>query len=128
MATTSNKPERSFEPYYDNIEKAVEDNHLYRNVVYTDENIQIVLMTLKPKVRIGMESHPGTTQFFRIEKGVGLAIIEGKGYILNDGVALTVLPGMMHDIINTSDHNLHLYTIYSPPQHRHLTRQVNAPK
>lgn len=105
-------------PYYDNIEEASISNKAYRKVVYTDTNIQVVLMNLKPKVNIGMEVHSDTTQFFRIEKGSGLAIINGKGYILTDGVALVVPPGAKHDIINTSSsEDLHLYTIYSPPHH-----------
>lgn len=113
-------------PYYDNIEEASISNKAYRAVVYTDTNIQVVLMTLKPKVSIGMEIHEDTTQFFRVERGGGLAMINGRGYILTDGVALVVPPGAKHNIINTSSsEDLHLYTIYSPPHHPPGTLQLN---
>lgn len=115
-------------PYYANIEEDTLKNESYRFVQYTDTNLQVVLMTLQPKEEIGMERHLGATQFFRVERGVGLAIINGKGYILNDGVALTVPPGHLHNIINTSGEEcLRLYTIYSPPQHSPTTHQITKP-
>lgn len=115
-------------PYYANIEEDSIRNLSYRHVQYTDSKHQIVLMTLKPKEEIGMEAHPGGSQFFRVEKGIGLAIVDGKGYILSDGTALNVPPGMLHNIINTSDTEmLHLYTIYSPPQHPPGTHQIDKP-
>ena len=105
-------------PFYDNIETVTIQNKNYRSVVYTDENIQIVLMSLPPKSEIGTEIHQGTTQFFRIEKRMGLCIIEDKGFILNDGISFAVPPGQVHNVINTSSSkHLKLYTIYSPPHH-----------
>jgi len=114
-------------PYYDNIEVSSIKNKAYRDVQYTDRHMQVVLMTLKPREKIGMETHQGA-QFFRVEKGSGLAIIEDKWYILVDGAALTVPSGWRHDIINTSYTNsLHLYTIYSPPQHPSGTFEKHKP-
>ena len=113
--------------YYSNIEEDSIRNGAYRHVQYTDDNIQVVLMTLRPKEEIGEESHSGGSQFFRVERGTGLAIIEGRGYILSDGVALVVPPGRLHNIINTSDAPLHLYTIYSPPHHPPKTYQITKP-
>jgi quercetin dioxygenase-like cupin family protein len=39
--------------------------------------MQLVLMSLKPGEEIGSEIHPYITQFIRVEKGEGIAIIEG---------------------------------------------------
>lgn len=113
--------------YYSNIENDTIQNRSYRRVHYTDDNIQIVLMALRSKEEIGEERHPGCTQFIRIEQGIGLAIVEGKGYILQDGTALTIPPGQLHNIINTSVETMHLYTIYSPPQHPHDAHDVTKP-
>jgi len=75
-------------------------------------------MSLNPKEEIGEEIHPYTSQFIRVEKGEGVAIIEGKLFKLTDGVAVIVPLNSKHNIINTSAKEpLKLYTIYSPPNH-----------
>lgn len=118
------------EPYYDNIEASTIDNRYYRNVVYTDHNIQIVEMRLRPQEEIGLERHPGLTQFFRIESGIGMAQIEGAHseltyYALSDGVAFAVPPNHLHNVINLSKtEDLKLYTIYSPPNHPPGTKEL----
>jgi len=43
--------------YFDNIEKATEDNELFRKLLYTGHNIQLVLMTIQPGEEIGAEVH-----------------------------------------------------------------------
>lgn len=103
--------------YYDNIEQQTKNNSNYRQVVFTD-NLQLVLMSIKPKEEIGEEIHPHTDQFFRIESGKGKAIVDGKTYKLRDGVGLIIPKNTKHNIINThSTKELKLYTIYAPPDH-----------
>jgi mannose-6-phosphate isomerase-like protein (cupin superfamily) len=103
--------------YYDNIEDASLRNDDYRRVVYTDDNIQIVLMSIEAGDEIGLEKHPGVTQFFRIEKGVGIAKVGKIEYAISDGSAIAVPPNTLHNIINLSSKSMKLYTIYSPPTH-----------
>jgi mannose-6-phosphate isomerase-like protein (cupin superfamily) len=104
--------------FYDNIEKSTIKNRAYRNVISTTPQLQLVYMTLLPKEEIGMEKHEKITQFFRVEQGEGLAIVNGIKYILHDGIALIVPANTEHNIINTSNKkHLKLYTIYSPPEH-----------
>ena len=93
-------------------------NNNYRKVVYTTKNLQLVLMSLKPREEIGMEKHPRTTQFIRIEQGKGVAIIGKRKYNLSDGSALIIPPNKRHNIINTGKNKLSLYTLYSPPEHQ----------
>lgn len=52
-----------------NIEEETVSNQDYRRVIYTSDFSQLVLMTLKPGVEIGMELHEDVDQFIRIEKG-----------------------------------------------------------
>jgi mannose-6-phosphate isomerase-like protein (cupin superfamily) len=55
--------------FHQDIEKATVENKLFRKVLYTGKNTQLVLMSLKPKEEIGMETHPENDQFLRFEEG-----------------------------------------------------------
>ena len=102
-----------------NIEKDTLDNSKFRKVLYTGKHSQLVLMSLRPKEDIGMETHAENDQFFRFEAGQGKVIIDGNDYEVGDGVAIIVPAGAKHNIINISDSKeLKLYTIYSPPHHK----------
>ena len=96
------------------IEKATRDNNYYRKVLYTTKQNQIVLMSIPPKEDIPCEIHSGVNQFIRIEEGKGRAIIGKNVYDLKDGTAIDIPAGVAHQIINTSDEPLKLYSIYSP--------------
>jgi mannose-6-phosphate isomerase-like protein (cupin superfamily) len=111
--------------FYTNIEKDTLDNNNYRKVISTSSNIQLVLMSLKPKEEIGNEIHNNIDQFFRIEKGTAKAILNNKEIILTDGSVLIVPKSTEHNIINIGDSDLKLYTIYSPPNHPINTIQPN---
>ena len=104
-------------PYHSNIEKDSLENSAFRKVVYTSQFLQVVLMTLLPGEDIGTEIHEHVDQFFRIESGSGIAKIEGKEYDLADGISVVVPAGSEHNLINTGDVPMHLYTIYTPPNH-----------
>ena len=102
-----------------NIEKDTLENTDFRRVLYSGKHSQLVLMSLPPKVEIGMEVHAENDQFFRFEKGEGKCIIDDNEYELKDGVAIIVPAGAQHNIINTSEtEDLKLYTIYSPAHHK----------
>ena len=102
-----------------NIEKDTLENRNFRKVLYTGIHSQLVLMSLRPKEEIGMETHAENDQFFRFEAGQGKVIIDGNEYEVGDGAAIVVPAGAKHNIINISDSKeLKLYTIYSPPHHK----------
>ncbi|KPK97972.1 MAG: cupin [Omnitrophica WOR_2 bacterium SM23_72] len=102
-----------------NIEQDTLENRKFRKVLYTGKHSQLVLMSLRPKEEIGMETHTENDQFFRFEAGQGKVIIDGNEYEVGDGVAIVVPAGAEHNIINISDSKeLKLYTIYSPPHHK----------
>ena len=104
--------------YVTNIEGQSLSNDYFRRVLFTDSNSQLVLMSLKPGEEIGMETHDGVDQFFRIESGRGAAFLDSRKYNLVDGTAVVVPAGTQHNIVNTSrSEPLKMYTIYSPPQH-----------
>lgn len=106
------------------IETATLRNDFYRKVITTTPTLQLVLMSISPEDReIGMEVHPHTTQFIRIEAGRGVAIIippdnYEQRIPLENGMAVIVPPGYYHNIVNLSENeDLKLYTIYAPPEH-----------
>ncbi|MFQ5662176.1 MAG: cupin domain-containing protein [Candidatus Paceibacteria bacterium] len=104
--------------YNTNIEEATKENTDFRRVLYTAKNSQLVLMSIKPGEEIGMEVHD-LDQFLRFEEGEGKAILDGVEAQVRDGSAVVVPAGTQHNFINTGDVDLKLYTIYSPPNHRH---------
>lgn len=104
--------------FVDNIEQLTTENDLFRKVLYTGQHLQLVLMTLKPGEEIGAEVHEDHDQFFRIEAGKGEVIIDGQRTAVEDDDAVIVPAGARHNVVNTGDEPLKLYTIYGPPEHR----------
>lgn len=114
--------------YTENIEQRTLKNENYREVLYTDKNIQLTVMSITPKdYNIEREKHENLTQFIRIESGEGQAIINDnykQPVKLTDGISLIIPENTFHEIINTSKGNgnntnktLKLYSIYSKPVH-----------
>ncbi|MDP3803394.1 cupin domain-containing protein [Brevundimonas sp.] len=104
--------------FIDNIETLTTGNADFRRVLYTGKHLQLVLMALKPGEEIGEEVHDGHDQFFRIESGSGEVLIDGKRTPIKDDDAIIVPSGARHNVINTGDAPLTLYTLYGPPEHR----------
>lgn len=99
------------------LEKGTLDNQNYRYVVYTSEQMQLVLMSLKPGEDIPREIHPVTTQFIKVEKGKARVEIEDKIYKLESGDSIMIPSNKHHYVVNIGDDDLKLYTLYSPPEH-----------
>lgn len=100
------------------IEKLTVENTDFRRVLYTGKYLQLVLMTLQPGDEIGAEVHEDRDQFFRIESGSGEVRIDGKATPIKDDDAIIVPAGARHNVVNTGDKPLMLYTLYGPPEHR----------
>ncbi len=108
-----------------NIEQDTLENTDFRRVLYTSKHCQLVLMSLKPKEEIGLETHEENDQFLRFEGGTGAVLIDDNRYEVKDGDAVVVPAGARHNVINLSDTDqLKIYTIYSPPHHKDGTIHV----
>lgn len=103
--------------YITNIEKETLENENYRKVLYTGKNSQLVLMTIQPGDEIGMEIHT-LDQFIRIEAGKAKAVLDGVEHDMETDWAVVIPAGTNHNIINTGDEVLRLYSIYSPAEHK----------
>lgn len=99
------------------IEALAIKNEDFRQVLYTAKSCQLVVMALQPKEEIGAEVHK-LDQFFRVEEGTGEAVLDGVRTAIQAGFAVLVPAGTKHNIVNTSEAPLKLYTLYAPPNHR----------
>ena len=106
------------------IETLTVENSDFRRVLYTGHNLQLVLMAIQPGDEIGEEVHDDRDQFFRVEKGAGEVWIDGNRSKVEGDDAIIVPAGARHNLVNTGDEPLRLYTLYAPPEHRDRTRRV----
>ncbi|HTG54934.1 MAG TPA: cupin domain-containing protein [Niabella sp.] len=101
-----------------NIEQLTLANNNFRKVLYTSAHMQLVLMSLLPGEEIGEEIHEENDQFFRFEQGNGECFIDGNRYLVADGDVIIIPSGAKHNVINTGNNSLKMYTIYAPPHHK----------
>lgn len=59
-------------PLVVDIEKVTKLNNNFRTALWTGEHFQVTLMNINVGEDIGLEVHPNTDQFIRIEEGQGL--------------------------------------------------------
>ncbi|WP_312700430.1 cupin domain-containing protein [Sedimentibacter sp.] len=124
---TQSKTDFGPEPFTVNIEYATIQNPFYRRALWTGSNLQLTLMCIPPYGEIGLEMHPQTDQFLRLEEGQGIVKMGNSRERLDfqktvyRNEAVIVPAGTWHNIINTGFMPLKLYTIYAPPHHPHGT-------
>ena len=110
-------------PFVINIGQATKQNSTFRTVLWTGNHLQLTLMSINPGEDIGPEMHPNVDQFLRIEQGQGLVRMGQSEANMDfqrrvgDGWAALVPAGTWHNVINTGNIPLKLYSIYAPPQH-----------
>ncbi|WP_420490629.1 cupin domain-containing protein [Neobacillus drentensis] len=119
-------------PFVVNINEAAKHNNTYRTAVWTGNHLQVTLMSINVGEDIGLEVHPHIDQFLRIEQGQGIVQMGKRKDHLNfvqkvyDDFAIMVPAGTWHNVTNTGNTPLKLYSIYAPPQHPagtvHLTK------
>jgi mannose-6-phosphate isomerase-like protein (cupin superfamily) len=106
-----------------NIEEETTRNTTFRTALWTGKHSQLTVMSLGPGEDIGLEVHPEVDQFLRLEQGkarvdVGPARDElSESHDVGEDWAFIVPAGTWHNVTNTGDTELKLYTIYSPPNH-----------
>ncbi|MGD6856015.1 cupin domain-containing protein [Bacillus infantis] len=110
-------------PFVVNINEATKQNKNFRTALWTGKHLQLTLMSLKPGENIGLERHNNLDQFLRIEKGQGVVQMGKKKNNLDfrrnvyDDSAIFIPAGTWHNLTNTGNTSLKLYSIYAPPNH-----------
>lgn len=111
------------QPFVVDIKKAAKQNNTYRTALWTGDHLQVALMSINVGDDIGLEGHPNVDQFLRIEQGQGLVQMGDRKDRLGfrakvyDNYAIMVPAGKWHNVTNTGNKPLKLYSIYAPPEH-----------
>lgn len=110
-------------PFVLNINEATKRNNNYRTALWTGKHLQVTLMSINVGEDIGLEIHPNVDQFLRIEQGQGIVQMGKRRDNLNftrkvyDDSAIMIPAGTWHNVTNTGNIPLKLYSIYAPPNH-----------
>ena len=119
-------------PFVIDIEKATIKNNTFRTALWTGKHLQLTVMSIPVGGEIGLEIHPNTDQFIRIEQGYGLVKMgPDKDDLIfqrrvRDGFAFIIPAGSWHNMINIGNVPVKLYSIYAPPNHKKGTVHVTA--
>ncbi len=112
-----------------NIEQATVDNTNYRTTLWTGQHLQVTLMSIEPGNDIGLEVHPDTDQFLRIEQGQVTVLmgpnqdeLEAREAVADE--AVLVPAGTWHNLVNNGTEPFKVYSIYAPSHHPHGTVHV----
>jgi len=111
------------DPYVTNITKATLNNTYFRRALWTGEHLQLTLMCIPPHGEIGLEMHPDTDQFLRLEQGRGRVMMGKTKTDLDyrrevaDNYAILIPAGTWHNLVNTGSEPIKLYSIYAPVKH-----------
>lgn len=121
-------------PYVVDIEKVTKQNETFRTALWTGKHLQLTLMSINVGEDIGLEVHPNLDQFIRIEDGEGLVQMgDSKDNLTFQKKAIAdyaifVPAGKWHNLTNTGNKPIKLYSIYAPPEHPfgtvHATKEI----
>jgi mannose-6-phosphate isomerase-like protein (cupin superfamily) len=104
------------EAFRGDLKELSKNNDDFRRVIFTGEQSQLVLMALPTREEIGEEVH-AVDQILSVVSGEGESILDGRGKPFKTGDVVAVPAGMRHNIRNTGQDPLKLFTVYAPPQH-----------
>lgn len=116
-------------PFVTNIEKTTLTNENYRSTLWTGKNLQVTVMAIQPGHDIGLEVHDDHDQFLRIEQGSATVYMGPNEDQLTqqdarDDDAVFVPAGTWHNLVNTGDEVLKVYSVYAPAEHPHGTVHI----
>jgi mannose-6-phosphate isomerase-like protein (cupin superfamily) len=106
------------------LEQATRENAHYRSVAWSGRYLQVTLMSIPVGSDIGLEMHPETDQFLRLDAGRGrVQIGMAKDQLtfedeVSDGWCILIPAGSWHNVTNTGDVPMQLYAIYAPAHHK----------
>jgi len=114
------------------IEEETKQNTNFRTTLWTGKHTQLTVMSIVAGGEIGLEVHHDVDQFIRAEAGSG-TIISGPSEAevsetgtLEADMAVLVPAGTWHNIKNSGDVELKIYSLYSPAEHApgtvHITK------
>lgn len=121
--TTDSVKDIGPQPQSFDIEDATKANKNYRSVAWSGRYLQVTLMSIPVGGDIGLEAHPETDQFLRLDAGSGrVQMGSAKDKLtferdVSTGWCILVPAGTWHNITNTGDTPMQVYAIYAPAHH-----------
>ena len=112
------------QPQAFDLERATRENKNYRTVAWSGRYLQVTLMSIPVGGDIGLEVHPDTDQFLRLDAGRGRAQIgPSKDQLtfdreVSDGWCVLIPAGSWHNVTNIGDEPMQVYAIYAPAHHK----------
>jgi len=106
------------------LEKASRQNSEYRCVAWSGRYLQLTLMSIPVGCDIGLEMHPETDQFLRLDAGRGrVQIGPAKDQLtfekeVSDGWCILVPAGSWHNVTNIGEEPMKVYAVYAPAHHK----------
>lgn len=114
-------------PFVVDMEQVTKQNRTFRTALWTGKHLQLTLMSIGAGEDIGLEMHPNLDQFIRIEEGQGRvqmgdskSDLDFEAQVSSDD-AILIPAGKWHNLTNTGNRPLKLYSIYAPPEHPYGT-------
>lgn len=110
-------------PFVVDIEKITTTNNDFRTAVWTGTNLQLMVMSIQPGDDIGIEIHHDVDQMLCIQQGRGLVEMGKDKDNLSflqpvfENSAIFIPAGTWHNLLNTGEIPMKLYSIYAPPNH-----------
>ena len=102
---------------FEDIKHLTKENTYFRQVIYTGKHSQLVLMSIETGDDIGEETHETSDQIIFIVQGVGEAILSNQTTLISKHSVVFVPAGTKHNIRNTGEDAMKIYTVYAPSVH-----------
>jgi mannose-6-phosphate isomerase-like protein (cupin superfamily) len=112
------------QPQSFDLEHATLENPNYRTVAWSGRYLQVTLMSIPEGGDIGLEAHPDTDQFLRLDGGRGrVQMGPAKDQLtfdqeVSDGWCILVPAGTWHNVTNIGDEPMQIYAVYAPAHHK----------
>jgi mannose-6-phosphate isomerase-like protein (cupin superfamily) len=120
------------QPQSFNLEAETVENPNYRTVAGSGRYLQLTLMSIPAGSDIGLEMHPETDQFLRLDAGRGRVQMGRTRDNLefeqevSDGWCILVPAGTWHNVTNSGSEPMQVYAIYAPAHHQPGKIQATA--
>jgi mannose-6-phosphate isomerase-like protein (cupin superfamily) len=107
-----------------NLEEETVENSNYRTVAWSGKYLQVTLMSIPEGGDVGLELHPETDQFLRLDAGRGrvqMGVARDDltfDQEVSDGWCVLVPAGTWHNVTNIGGEPMQLYAIYAPAHHK----------
>jgi len=112
------------QPQSFDLEASTRENTNYRSVAWSGRYLQVTLMSIPVGSDIGLEMHPETDQFLRLDAGRGrVQIGAAKDQLafekeVSDGWCILIPAGSWHNVTNIGEEPMQVYAIYAPVHHK----------